>query len=132
LTHPASIGRYTITGELGRGAMGVVYRAMDPALDRPVAIKVIAARTSVVPLSGQELEARFLREARVAARINHPGVVTVHDAGGGRKYLFGGAGTYYVKLSLRDYRTAWVKIVVHPGAAEEYADVDLDLEKLED
>ncbi|HLE60854.1 MAG TPA: serine/threonine-protein kinase [Thermoanaerobaculaceae bacterium] len=81
MTHPASIGRYTITGELGRGAMGVVYRAMDPALDRPVAIKVIAARTSVVPLSGEELEARFLREARVAARINHPGVVTVHDAG---------------------------------------------------
>jgi hypothetical protein len=78
---PASIGRYTITGELGRGAMGVVYRAVDPALDRPVAIKVIAARSSVVPLSGEELEARFLREARVAARISHPGVVTVHDAG---------------------------------------------------
>jgi hypothetical protein len=78
---PASIGRYTITGELGRGAMGVVYRATDPALERPVAIKVIAARTGVVPLSGEELETRFLREARVAARINHPGVVTVHDAG---------------------------------------------------
>jgi len=54
------------------------------------------------------------------------------DAGGGKKYLFGGAGTYYVKLSLQDYRTAWVKIVVRPGAAEEYADVDLDLEELED
>jgi len=81
LTLPASIGRYTITGELGRGAMGVVYRAMDPALERPIAIKVIAARTNLVPLSGEELEARFLREARVAARINHPGVVTVHDAG---------------------------------------------------
>jgi serine/threonine-protein kinase len=78
---PASIGRYTITGELGRGAMGVVYRATDPALERPVAIKVIAARTGVVQLSGEELETRFLREARVAARINHPGVVTVHDAG---------------------------------------------------
>jgi hypothetical protein len=78
---PASIGRYTITGELGHGAMGVVYRALDPALDRPVAIKVIAARSGAVPLSGEELEARFLREARVAARISHPGVVTVHDAG---------------------------------------------------
>jgi hypothetical protein len=61
--------------------MGVVYRAVDPALDRHVAIKVIAARSSVVPLSGEELEARFMREARVAARISHPGVVTVHDAG---------------------------------------------------
>jgi hypothetical protein len=78
---PASIGRYTIIGELGRGAMGVVYRAVDPALDRPVAIKVIAARSGAVPLSVEELEARFLREARVAARISHPGVVTVHDAG---------------------------------------------------
>ncbi len=54
---------------------------MEPALDRPVAIKVIAARTGVVPLSGAELDARFVREARVAARISHPGVVTVHDAG---------------------------------------------------
>jgi serine/threonine-protein kinase len=61
--------------------MGVVYRAVDPALERPVAIKVIAARPGAVPLSVEELEARFLREARVAARISHPGVVTVHDAG---------------------------------------------------
>ncbi len=81
MTLPASIGRYTITGELGRGAMGVVYRAVDPTLDRAVAVKVIAARTSVVPMSGRELEARFVREARMASRISHPGVVAVHDAG---------------------------------------------------
>jgi len=81
VSSPTSIGRYTIVGELGRGAMGVVFRAVDPALDRPVAIKVIAARSGSVPLSVEELEARFLREARVAARISHPGVVTVHDAG---------------------------------------------------
>jgi hypothetical protein len=54
------------------------------------------------------------------------------DAGGGKKYLFGNAGNYYVKLSLQGYRTAWIKIVVRPGAEEEYAEVDLDLEKLED
>ncbi len=61
--------------------MGVVYRGVDPSLDRPVAIKVIATRMGAVSASSQELEARFLREARVAARINHPGVVTVYDAG---------------------------------------------------
>lgn len=54
------------------------------------------------------------------------------DAGGGKKYSFGGPGTYYVKLSLDGYRTAWIKIVVHPQAEEEYADIDLELEKLED
>ena len=54
------------------------------------------------------------------------------DAGGGQKYVFGRAGTYYVRLSLRAYRTAWVKIVVRPGAKDEYADVDLDLEELKD
>jgi len=61
--------------------MGVVYRGFDPALDRPVAIKVIRIdeRTADLPLP--ELEARFLREAKVAARINHPNVVTVFDAG---------------------------------------------------
>jgi hypothetical protein len=85
---PPSIGRYTITGELGRGAMGVVYRAVDPALERRVAVKVIAARAGAAALSMEELEARFLREARVAARINHPGVVTVHDAGREKDSLY--------------------------------------------
>ena len=76
----STIGRYTVTGELGRGAMGVVYSAVDPALDRPVAVKVIS-RSQTGDVSIEELEARFLREAKVAARINHPGVVTIHDVG---------------------------------------------------
>ncbi|MDD5563409.1 MAG: serine/threonine-protein kinase [Thermoanaerobaculaceae bacterium] len=81
MTAPHTIGRFVVTGELGRGAMGVVYRASDPALDRQVAVKVISARPGPVPVTADELEARFLREARVAARIAHPGVVTVFDAG---------------------------------------------------
>jgi hypothetical protein len=82
VTAPATIGRFAVIGELGRGAMGVVYRASDPALDRHVAIKVISVRSGgPVPVTAEELEARFLREARVAARISHPGVVTVFDAG---------------------------------------------------
>lgn len=54
------------------------------------------------------------------------------DAGGGQKYLFGGPGTYYAKLSLEQYRTAWIKIIVRPQATEEYASVDLQLKKLAD
>lgn len=85
---PARVGRYVVQAELGRGAMGVVYRAVDPALDRPVALKLIDARSNAARVATEELEARFLREARLAAKINHPGVVTVHDAGRDGKSLF--------------------------------------------
>jgi serine/threonine-protein kinase len=78
---PGTIGRYQILGELGRGAMGVVYRGRDPQLERAVAIKLIRLEETLSTVELQELEARFLREARVAARIMHPGVATVHDAG---------------------------------------------------
>ncbi|MGC8915822.1 MAG: serine/threonine-protein kinase [Thermoanaerobaculum sp.] len=85
---PASLGRYQILGELGRGSMGVVYRAWDPQLERPVAIKAISAE-AISGGTAEEIVARFLREAKLAARIVHPGVVTVYDAGeeGGQLYL---------------------------------------------
>lgn len=84
---PSQVGRYRITGELGRGAMGVVLRGIDPALERPVAIKLIAARAHS-GVTSEEMEARFLREARVAARISHAGIVTVYDAGREGSSLF--------------------------------------------
>ncbi len=87
MTIPTRVGRYTITGELGRGAMGVVLRGLDPTLDRPVAVKVIG-----LPGTGsgptEELTARFLREAKLAARINHPGVVTIYDSGQDQGLLY--------------------------------------------
>jgi serine/threonine-protein kinase len=61
--------------------MGVVYRGTDPALDRTVAIKVIRVGVADSSVPPEEMEARFLREAKVAARISHPNVVTVFDAG---------------------------------------------------
>ncbi|MCA8955937.1 MAG: serine/threonine protein kinase [Planctomycetes bacterium] len=81
---PASIGRYAVESELGRGAMGVVYAAHDPALGRRVAIKALLdddAKPST--------QARFLRESQAAARIDHEGVVRVLDAGveRGRPFL---------------------------------------------
>jgi len=78
-TVPTKIGRYEVLRELGRGAMGVVYEARDPVLDRTVALKVIK-----LAAEGDELEAyeeRFLAEARIAAALQHPGIIVVHDAG---------------------------------------------------
>jgi serine/threonine-protein kinase len=70
-------GRYVIEGEIGRGASATVYRAMDSALDRPVAMKVISGALAADP----EFTERFEREARLAARLDHPNIVTVHDVG---------------------------------------------------
>ncbi|HSM50687.1 MAG TPA: serine/threonine-protein kinase, partial [Thermoanaerobaculia bacterium] len=78
---PAQVGRYRIVEEIGRGAMGAVFRAHDPQLDREVAVKVISASLAGESLPGGEAEARVLREARLTARLRHPGIVAVHDAG---------------------------------------------------
>ncbi len=73
-----TIGRYVVTGELGRGGMGVVLRARDPHLQRDVAIKMILdERAGGDPLRHQ----RFVAEARAVARLRHPGIVTVHEVG---------------------------------------------------
>ena len=72
-------GRYEILGELGKGAMGVVYRARDPMLDRTVAIKTV--NMSLDPAEMAEYEARFYQEAKAAGGLNHPNIVTVYDIG---------------------------------------------------
>lgn len=71
------IGRYRVIEEIGRGGMGIVYRAEDPALDRPVAIKVLPPKKT----AQQKAVKRFLREARVCARLDHPNIIKVHDIG---------------------------------------------------
>ncbi len=73
------LGRYEIIGELGHGAMGAVYKARDPLIDRIVAIKTVG-----LELSREESEAfeqRFYREATSAGRLNHANIVTIHDVG---------------------------------------------------
>jgi len=74
-------GRYEILGELGRGAMGVVYRATDPVIGRAVAVKTIRLSEEGTGLSRQELLARFQIEARAAGLLTHPNIVVVYDAG---------------------------------------------------
>src|SRR5690606_411906 len=76
---PRRIGRYRILGELGRGAMGVVYRAEDTALERVVALKTIRL---VEDMEGREdYQRRFLLEAKAAGKLTHPNIVTTYDFG---------------------------------------------------
>jgi predicted Ser/Thr protein kinase len=74
-----SLGRYALTEEVGRGSMGTVYKASDPLIERTVAVKTI----DLAKLDDGSLEprARFLREAKAAGRLNHPGIVTIYDVG---------------------------------------------------
>lgn len=74
------LGRYEILGELGRGAMGVVYKARDPQIDRLVALKTISLRGQD-PEAEKEFRMRFLNEAQAAGRLHHPGIVAVFDVG---------------------------------------------------
>jgi len=74
-------GRYEILGELGRGAMGVVYRATDPVIGRTVAVKTIRLSEEGTGLSRPELLSRFQTEARAAGLLTHPNIVVVYDAG---------------------------------------------------
>ncbi len=79
--NPERIGGYEILSELGRGAMGVVYRGRDAAIGRPVAIKVIRIDAGTTMQQGAELRQRLIREASVAGNISHPGIVTVYQLG---------------------------------------------------
>ena len=73
-------GRYEIVGELGRGAMGVVYKARDPQIDRLVALKTVSLRGQD-PEDAKEFRQRFANEAQAAGRLHHPGIVSVFDVG---------------------------------------------------
>jgi len=76
---PKSVGRYEIVGEVGRGAMGVVYKATDPNIGRMVALKTM--RVDVHGADEEEILRRFKHEAKLAGTMSHPSIVTVHDAG---------------------------------------------------
>ncbi len=89
----AKAGRYEIVGELGRGAMGVVYKAMDPVIGRTVAVKTIRLSEEGTGLSRPELLTRFQTEARAAGLLTHPNIVVVFDAGEED-------GLYYITMEL--------------------------------
>jgi tRNA A-37 threonylcarbamoyl transferase component Bud32 len=78
------IGKYKLVEKIGQGAMGEVFRALDPVLNRPVAIKTISASMGL----DETLRKRFHREAQSAARLNHPNIITVYDFGEERGTIF--------------------------------------------
>src|SRR5258708_11981542 len=93
MTTVMKAGRYEIVGELGRGAMGVVYKAVDPVIGRSVAVKAIKLSAEGTGLTRSELLARFQTEARAAGLLTHPNIVVVFDAGEED-------GLYYITMEL--------------------------------
>jgi serine/threonine protein kinase len=79
MTERVVAGRYRLLSELGRGGMGVVWRARDEVLGREVAVKEVRAPAGLDEASVQQLYARLEQEGRAAARVDHPNVVTVYD-----------------------------------------------------
>lgn len=75
------IGKYKILGILGKGGMGIVYKALDPDIEREVAIKTIRFDTLTDGSEKDDLMARFMREARAAGKLAHPNIVTIYDVG---------------------------------------------------
>ena len=84
------IGRYQILGELGRGAMGIVYKAQDPAIGRTIAIKSIRLQELTDEAERERLRERLFREAQSAGILSHPGIVTIYDIAeeNGMAYIF--------------------------------------------
>lgn len=74
---PVHIGRYKVNGILGRGSMGIVYKAFDPVIERTVAVKTIDLQLNHGEM--QQFKERFHREAKAAGILNHPSIVTIYD-----------------------------------------------------
>ena len=89
-------GRYRVLGELGRGAIGTVYRALDPLIEREVAVK--ALNPNLPEDIAGEVRVRFLREAKSAGRLNHANIVAIYDVGEQD-------GTAYIAMELLEGRT---------------------------
>src|SRR5262245_4202820 len=86
---PKKFGKYELLSKLGQGGMGSVYEARDPILDRALALKVVSPKL----LSEGDTFARFQREARAAARLQHPNIVTIYELGEAE-------GTLYIAMEL--------------------------------
>ena len=101
---PEKLGKYDIVGKLGKGAMGQVYKGHDPVLNRYVAIKVIAEALG----EDTELVDRFRREAKMAAQLNHPNIITIFD-------FVEDDGSLYIVMELLDGQD--LKQLIKSGSA---------------
>ena len=112
---PDRIGRYEISEELGKGAMGVVYRAVDPNIGRPIALKTM--RVDVSGSDTEDMLKRFQNEARAAGVLNHANIVTIYDAGEDH-------GVFYIAMEYIPGRTlAQLLQEVHVVSAEQLVNI---------
>lgn len=88
ILNTSKIGRYTVIRELGRGAMGVVYLATDPTIDRMVAVKTVDRKSLPPGKEGKILLERLAKEARSAGKLSHPGIVTIYDLGESPEFAY--------------------------------------------
>ena len=116
MNHPTQLGKYPITGVLGKGAMGVVYRALDPVIERPVAIKTVHRALLAADDPVGSFALRFRNEARSAGRLAHPGIVAVYEFGED-------AQSAYIVMEYVPGRTLAQRLVAGPapGLAETLA-----------
>ena len=108
-----TISHYEVTGKLGEGGMGVVYKATDTKLKRPVALKFLAAHL----LGDSDEKARFIREAQAAAALDHPNICTVHE-------IDEAGGTIFIAMAYLEGQTLAKKIEAGPlnlGEALDFA-----------
>jgi serine/threonine protein kinase len=92
-----ALGRYQIRGEIGRGNMGVVYRAHDPVIDRPVALKTVVLPESITDAERETFLKRFFQEAKTAGKLLHPNIVVTYDAATDES-----TGTPFIAMELID------------------------------
>src|SRR5215212_387461 len=104
-------GRYVVLGELGRGGMGVVWRAEDRVMGRHVAVKELHLPAGLGAEERRLFRERLLREARTAGRLNHPGIVTVYD-------VVADGGVDHIVMELIEARTL-TDLVVASGGLDE-------------
>jgi serine/threonine protein kinase len=142
MNEPQQLGRYQLVRVLGRGAMGLVYEARDPKLNRQVAIKVISTQRAGDAAMQAEYSARFVHEAQAVARMNHPHIVTVYDFGeeNGVAYLvmelvageelggyFGEGQSFQLEFTLEDAIRMSCELLDAAGYAHERGIVHRDI-----
>jgi serine/threonine-protein kinase len=115
---PKRLGRYVIERRIGRGAMGAVYLAKDPRINRAVAVKAIPIEKEFEDEELKEARLRFFREAESAGRLTHPNIITVFDAGEDKRLAYI-AMEYVPGIPLRDFTDA--KRLLAPKRALELA-----------
>src|SRR6185295_18355102 len=113
---PERLGKYPITGVLGKGAMGVVYRGYDPVIKRPVAIKTIRKELIEEDDKNENLSGRFRREAQAAGALSHPGIVSVYEFGEDQQHAYI-AMEYVEGNSLREYMVNGAKFDEHDSVS---------------